>query len=281
MLHACFTPFASCFVYTSWHFYAISGINLLTRCHSASSLFSAVLCFRKATQEIFSELDETRTETPIFLDEGQRPQESQKGARGQPHHQGARPSPWPRPPMVRPPWSTPDDAPSPIKSLPMENPKTIGKIFKRVPQLCYRCWWILGDRSLYSGTLPGRGSAPGAISVGLHRHLRRLHWPHRNLHRRCCLLWCGGSSSPPGLRALPVAMWFTSLSHDVIFMWLWDLYLVELVDAIIQILCYSRAYYCNLRRYLVSWCEGDSVCIMCVFLVNVSMNCWNHLVRSR
>jgi hypothetical protein len=32
--------------------------------------------------------------------------------------------------------------------------------------------------------------------------------------------------------------------------------------------------YCNLRRYLVSWCDGDSVRIMCVFLVNVSMNCW-------
>jgi hypothetical protein len=28
----------------------------------------------------------------------------------------------------------------------------------------------------------------------------------------------GGSSSPLGLRALPIAMWFTSLSHDVIFM---------------------------------------------------------------
>jgi hypothetical protein len=64
--HACFTPFASCFVYTSWRFYAISGTNLLTRCHSASFLFSVVLCFRKATQEIFSELDETKTETPIF-----------------------------------------------------------------------------------------------------------------------------------------------------------------------------------------------------------------------
>jgi hypothetical protein len=36
-------------------------------------------------------------------------------------------------------------------------------------------------------------------------------------------------------------MWFTSLSHDVIFMWSWALYLVELVDTIIQILCYSRA----------------------------------------
>jgi hypothetical protein len=45
MLHACFTPFASCFVYTTWHFYAISGTNLLTRCHSASSLFSAIFVF--------------------------------------------------------------------------------------------------------------------------------------------------------------------------------------------------------------------------------------------
>jgi hypothetical protein len=38
-------------------------------------------------------------------------------------------------------------------------------------------------------------------------------------------------------------MWFTSLSHDVIFMWSWALYLVELVDIIIKILCYSRALY--------------------------------------
>jgi hypothetical protein len=29
---------------------------------------------------------------------------------------------------VRAPWSTPDDAPSPIRSLRTENPKTIGKI---------------------------------------------------------------------------------------------------------------------------------------------------------
>jgi hypothetical protein len=33
-------------------------------------------------------------------------------------------------------------------------------------------------------------------------------------------------------------------------------------------------YICKLRRYLVSWCEGDSVRIMCVFLVNVSMSWW-------
>jgi hypothetical protein len=36
-------------------------------------------------------------------------------------------------------------------------------------------------------------------------------------------------------------MWFTSLSHDMIFMWSWALYLVEFVDNIILILSYSRA----------------------------------------
>jgi hypothetical protein len=33
-------------------------------------------------------------------------------------------------------------------------------------------------------------------------------------------------------------------------------------------------YIYKLQRYLVSWCDGDSVRIMCIFLVNVSMNCW-------
>jgi hypothetical protein len=48
MLHACYTPIALCLVYTSWHFYAFSGTNLLTRCHSDSSLFSAVFVFQKS-----------------------------------------------------------------------------------------------------------------------------------------------------------------------------------------------------------------------------------------
>jgi hypothetical protein len=62
----------------------------------------------------------------FFPGEYRRPNESRRGARGQRHHEGARPSPWPRPPVVRPPWSTPDDAPSPIKSFGMENSKSIG-----------------------------------------------------------------------------------------------------------------------------------------------------------
>jgi hypothetical protein len=83
--------------------------------------------------------------------------------------------------MVRAPWSTPDDAPSPIRSLGTENPKTIGVFRDEVLQLRHRHRQISGDRSLCSGTLPGRGSAPGAISISLHRRLRRLHQP-------CCFL---------------------------------------------------------------------------------------------
>jgi hypothetical protein len=48
MLHACFPPIALCFVYTSWCFYAFSGTNLLTRCHSASSCFFAIFVFQKS-----------------------------------------------------------------------------------------------------------------------------------------------------------------------------------------------------------------------------------------
>jgi hypothetical protein len=48
MLHACFHTICLVFRYTSWCFYAFSRINLLTRCHSASSLFSAVFVFQKS-----------------------------------------------------------------------------------------------------------------------------------------------------------------------------------------------------------------------------------------
>jgi hypothetical protein len=48
MLHACFYTICLVFCYTSWHFYAFFGTNLLTRCHSASSLFSDVFVFQKS-----------------------------------------------------------------------------------------------------------------------------------------------------------------------------------------------------------------------------------------
>src|SRR4051812_5907430 len=57
MFHACLVSTLLCFVYTLRYFYTFSGTNLLTRFYSASCLFSAVFGFRKASKEIFSELD--------------------------------------------------------------------------------------------------------------------------------------------------------------------------------------------------------------------------------
>jgi hypothetical protein len=85
--------------------------------------FLLFLCFRKVTQKIFSEFDETKAEPPIFTEASRRPKMRRRGARGQPHHQGARPSPWQRPPMVRPPGPTSDVAPSPISSPRWEKPR--------------------------------------------------------------------------------------------------------------------------------------------------------------
>jgi hypothetical protein len=197
------------FRYTSWRFYAISGTNILTRCHSASSLFSAVFLFQKWYTGNILGIRRNKFLKSYF-------------ARKLPEiRRGEGEGPWPRRLGVRRPGATPDDAPSPIRSLRTENPRRVDEISRTVLLRRRHRSQISRDRSLCFGTLPGRGSAPGAISISLHRRLHRLHRPHTHLHQSCYLLWWGGSSSPPGMRALPVAVWFTSLSHDVIFMWSW------------------------------------------------------------
>jgi hypothetical protein len=123
MLHACFTPIALCFVYTSWHFYAFSGTNLLTRCHSASSCFLLFLCFRKVTQEIFSKLDKTKAKVPIYLKGSRSPEGRQSQTRRRLHHRVAQATPWLRHKVVWAPGPPPDIALPPLNSLRRENPK--------------------------------------------------------------------------------------------------------------------------------------------------------------
>ena len=65
MFHACFIPIATCFASTLRHFYTFFGTNLLTRCRSASYCFLLFLYSRKASLEIFSELDEN-LRRPLF-----------------------------------------------------------------------------------------------------------------------------------------------------------------------------------------------------------------------
>src|SRR6266567_4230828 len=123
MLHACFTPIALSFTTILWRFYAISDTNLLTICRGASSLFSVVFGFRKVTQEIFSELDETKAETPIFPGTLQNIEEvvqlDQGSATPALGAAGALAAPWEG---VGHPWP-PDSVLSPINSLPLENPE--------------------------------------------------------------------------------------------------------------------------------------------------------------
>jgi hypothetical protein len=111
------------------------------------------------------ELDETKPEVPIFPRHETEFKEESEGGQGQPHHLVARVTPRARHPMVWVPWPPSDIAPLPIRSLRHENPKSVGVFPDKVLQRHRHRRPILGDRSLCSGTLPGRESAPGAISI--------------------------------------------------------------------------------------------------------------------
>jgi hypothetical protein len=132
MLHACFTPIALCFVYTLWDFYAFSGTNLLTRCHSASSCFLLFFYSRFLLKEIFSELDETKAKVPIFLTHSWSPKERRSRAMRQPHLVVAQ-APWPHRPMVWAPRAPTDLALPPIYSHHRENPKHLSLHPQKVP----------------------------------------------------------------------------------------------------------------------------------------------------
>jgi hypothetical protein len=148
------------------------------------SCFLLFLCFRKATQEIFSELDKTKTETPIFPRRRTRTERELEGGQRVGSPGGGMPPSWPRQGVVRPSWWPSDAASPPIKSLQMKNPRKISVFPRTVSQrrLCRR--QILGDKSLCFGNPDETGKCPRSH---LHRHrrlLRRLHRLHRHLHQR-------------------------------------------------------------------------------------------------
>jgi hypothetical protein len=111
----------------------------------------------------------------IFNGASIRPKRRQSWARGRPHHQGARPAPGPRRPMVWATRSTSDAAPSPIKTPRREKPKdpiTFPETHRGPPPSSTQD--REGPEALL-GTLPERGITTGVL---LHRHacLRRDEW---------------------------------------------------------------------------------------------------------
>jgi hypothetical protein len=116
-----------------------------------------------------------KSNIPIFNEASRRPRMRRRGARGQPHHQGARPSPWPRRPMVRAPWSTSDAAPSSIKTPQREKPKNPINFPETHRDPPPSSTWDREGPEALPGTLPERGITTGGL---LHRHvcLRRNEW---------------------------------------------------------------------------------------------------------
>src|SRR5665811_2291725 len=116
MFHACFIPIATCFASTLCHFYTFFGTNLLTRCRSASSCFLLFLYSRKASLEIFSELDETSRGSLFYQNTPEGAKEQRRGATGAPHATRARATPLARPSVVWAPWGSSAAALSPTYS---------------------------------------------------------------------------------------------------------------------------------------------------------------------
>jgi hypothetical protein len=93
MLHACLCTIFFVFCYTSWRFYAFSGTNLLTRCHSASSLFSAIFVFQKSYTGNILGIGQKKSQSSYFSwHETESKAEMEGGGRGRPH------TPWHGPP---------------------------------------------------------------------------------------------------------------------------------------------------------------------------------------
>jgi hypothetical protein len=101
-----YTPFALSFV-TLWHFYAFSGTNLLTRCHSASSLFSAVFVFQKSYIENILGIGQNKSRTSYFYRRFAKTKDEMEGGQEPGSPQGGTAHPLAAPPHGEARWPTP------------------------------------------------------------------------------------------------------------------------------------------------------------------------------
>jgi hypothetical protein len=163
MLHACLCTICFVFCYTLWRFSAFSKTNLLTRCHSASSLFSAIFVFQKSYTGNILRIGRNKSQSSYFSRYKTESKAETEGARGRPHHWVARPTPGPRHQVVRLPGPPPDAALPPIYSPRRENPKhpiNFPETYCKPPPSLTRD--REGPESL-SSTLPERGITTGGL----------------------------------------------------------------------------------------------------------------------
>jgi hypothetical protein len=86
-----------------------------------------VFCYFCVSKKLHRKYSQNRTKQKpnllLFNEASRSPRRWRRGAMGQPHNRAVWPSPWPCPLCVRPPWSTSDAAPLPIKTPRREKPK--------------------------------------------------------------------------------------------------------------------------------------------------------------
>jgi hypothetical protein len=129
--------------------------------------FLLFLCFRKATHEIFSELDETKAKVPIFPGTRWSPKQRRRGTRGQAHHRVAQPSPWPRHQVVWPPGPPPDAVLLPIYSPRRGKPKDLINFHETYSKPLPSSTRDREGLEALPGTLPERGITAEGL---LHHH---------------------------------------------------------------------------------------------------------------
>jgi hypothetical protein len=86
-------------------------------------IFCCICVSKKLHRKYSRNWTKQKPEVQKFTGASREPKRRRRGATGGPHHQGARPRAGPCPPVVRPPRSTSDAAPSPIKTPRWEKPK--------------------------------------------------------------------------------------------------------------------------------------------------------------
>jgi hypothetical protein len=141
MLHACLCTICFVFCYTSWRFYAFSGTNLLMRCQSASSLFSAVFVFQKSYTGNILGIGRNKSWSSYFSWHETESKAEMEGSQGPATPWGGAASPWPAPPGGGAAWPTSWRRPSAYIFSSMRKPKGPDQFFsKHTASRCrYRC----------------------------------------------------------------------------------------------------------------------------------------------
>ena len=151
-------PFATCFLYTSYHFFL--G---LTYEQDAAAPVPVFCCFwfQKSCSGNILGTGRHESQSPYFaVTHPESEGESKRGSRAATPCGGAT-LPWPRGHRVWPPWAPTDVALPPIYSFPRENPKHLSPHPRKVLQPPSSSTIVREGSEALPGTLPERGIITG------------------------------------------------------------------------------------------------------------------------